>query len=362
MIKLIKSMLYRATHDLFFYIAAGLCILCAVFLIATSDSSTANHMPSEYDKSVIVKYEEEDPLIAVKHLVFTSDTNFHNVPGHDVKYQDSIMNVFTSNCVVLFVSIVVFIICVLYGVYFFGDLFTKGGIRNMIAAGATKRQIFMSSIVVNAMLLIIFPAVSAFSMLIIAWIKHLYLIIYLPALCVYLLAEYLIGLVFSSLVILLVFITQRPLKAFLIVLGCAVFYCVFAGAAPLYSAFDMKYKVNSQAWQSFYKGAKEHDLGFEWYFPVNGFNTHTIMKADGTVYKDFLTDEPNPQYVGDTEVAISRVIWRLNIANIIEESAAFYMFPLYRDGVLLRYIAVSSVYLCIVVSAGCIVVKRRDII
>ena len=102
--------------------------------------------------------------------------------------------------------------------------------------------------------------------------------------------------------------------------------------------------------------------GFEWYFPVDGFNTYTIKKADGTVYNDFLTDIPEPDYRGDTKAAVSRVLWRLNITNFIMETASFYVFPMYRDGIFLRYIVVSSVYLCIVVSAGCIVVKRRDII
>ena len=59
MIKLIKSMLYRATHDLFFYIAAGLCILSAVFIIGAAEDSVGNHVPSSNDKTVIVKYEED---------------------------------------------------------------------------------------------------------------------------------------------------------------------------------------------------------------------------------------------------------------------------------------------------------------
>ena len=355
-------MLYRATHDLFFYIAAGLVVLSTLFIFGNMGKATRNHVASAKDKNVIVKYEEEDPLIVSKHLVLDNNTNYHNVPGQSIKYIDSLNNLNTTNLIILFVSIVVFVIHVLYGVYFFGDFFTKGGIRNMIAAGASKRGIFIASLFSNAILLVMFSVISAFCMLILALIQDLYLIIYIPTLCMYLLALYLVGLVFSSLTVLVVFITQRPLKALLFVIGGSVLYCVFINAAFNNYAYMPKYQPNQETWNVFMSKAKDHDLGFEWYLPVNDFNLYSIKKADGTVYNDFITDKLNPDYPGDAKVAVSRVVWRLNISNIVMEAAALYVYPLYRDGVLLRYIVVSSVYLIIVAAAGSIVVKRRDII
>ena len=362
MFKYVRSMLYRATHDLFFYIAAGLVVLSTLFIFGNMGKANRNHVASAKDKNVIVKYEEEDPLIVSKQLLFGTDTNYHNVPGQSIKYIDSLNNLNYTNLVILFTSVVVFLFHVLYGVYFFGDFFTKGGIRNMIAAGASKIKIFISSMFANAILLIMFSVISAVCMLILALIQDLYLIIYLPAFCMFILALYLIGIVFSSLVVLVVFITQRPLKALLFVIGGTVLYCVFINAAFYADAFIPKYQPNTKAWQVFTSETKDHDLGFEWYMPVNGFNLYSINKADGTVYNDFTSDKLNPDYPGDAKVAVSRVLWRLNITNIVQEVAAFYVYPMYRDGVLLRYIIVSSAYLLIVVAAGCIVVKRRDII
>lgn len=362
MTKLIKSMLYRATHDLFFYIAAGLCLLSSVFFFANAADSIRNHVPSEKDKNVIVRYEEEDPLVATKHLVFDPDTNYHNVPGQDVKYLDSIGNVYSSSAIVFSLSIIVFAFHVLYGVYFFGDLFTKGGIRNMIAAGATKRKIFISSLLMNAILLVVFSAVSAVVMLVLSLILDLYMIIYLPAFCMFLLADYLIGIFFSSLVIVVVFITQRPLKALLIVVGFVILFFVSLGAVEQMVAFEPKYVPDKTSWSAFWKGTKDHELDFEWYFPVNDFNLYMIKKADGSVYSDFMTDKPNTEYSGDTRVAITRAVYRLNLSNFLLEVLSFYVYPMYRDGVLLRYVVVSSVYLCMVTAAGLIVVKRRDII
>ena len=361
MFKYVRSMLYRATHDLFFYIAAGLVVLSTLFIFGNMGKPFRNHVESSKDKNVIVKYEEEDPLLVSKSLVFDVNTNYHNVPGQNIKYIDSLNNLNTTNLTVLFISIVVFLFHMLYGVYFFGDFFTKGGIRNMLAAGATKRSIFLASVIANAILQIMFSAVSAVSMVIMALIQGLYPIIHLPTILTFLLALYLIGLVFSSLMVLVVFVTQRPLKALIIVIGGAVLYCIFIGAVSP-AAFHSKYKPNNTTWQKFRSESKEHDMGFEWYLPVNDFNLYAVKKADGTVYNEFITDVLNPEYPGDTRVAVSRLFFRLNITNIIQEAAAFYVYPMYRDGVLLRYIVVSSVYLCLVTALGSVVVKRRDII
>lgn len=362
MFKLVKSMLYRAAHDLFFYIAAGLVILSTIFFFGNNTKNMKNHVPSSKDKSVIVKYEEEDPLIVSKHMVFGPDSYFYNVPSQDVIYRDSLSNMNSTEGGIFIVSILVFVFHVLYGVYFFGELYTKGAIRNYIAAGSSKRNIFLASLLANAILLIEFALIAAAVILVFILVCGLYPIIYVPAVTVYLLALYLIGLVLSSFVVLVVFITQRPLMAFLAVIGCAVLLFFSFGSASLMTAFETKYEPDTKAWQAFCKEAKEHDLGFEWYLPVNDFNLYGIKKADGTVYDDFLSDKPNNEYEGDTKAAVARVLWRLNICSILLEAPLFYAYPLFRDGVFLRYIAVSSVYLCLITAVGVIVVKRRDII
>ena len=355
-------MLYRATHDLFFYIAAGLVILSSLFLIGNAGESFQNHMPSAKDKTVIVKYEEEDPLTVSKHLILGTDVDYHNVPGHEIKYPDSLSNLNSTNMLMLLTSIIVFTIHVLYGVYFFGDFFTKGGIRNVIVAGSAKRSIFFTSLIVNAILMIVFGVISAVSIVIFALINNLYPIIYLPAAAVYLLALYVTGLTLSSFVVLVVFVTQRPLKALLIVVGFTVLYLSMIDGAQLESAFSTKYVPDVHKWQEFTKETKAQDIDFEWYMPVSGFNMYAVNKADGSLYDDFMTDKPNAEYAGDAKVAVTRVLWRLNITNITMESLVFYVYPMYRDGILLRYIIVSSVYLCIITAAGSVVVKRRDII
>ena len=84
-------------------------------------------------------------------------------------------------------------------------------------------------------------------------------------------------------------------------------------------------------------------------------------KDDGTVYKDFSSDELNPDYAGDTKVFITRVLWRLNVGALPMEAMLFPLYPLYKDGILLRYIAVSAIYIAIMIPAGCAIVKRRNI-
>ena len=361
MIKLIRSMLYRATHAIFFYIAIGACIIFSLLIISLLGSKMKNHVPSVYDENVTVEFEKEDALNAGKHYI-AGDIFVHNVPGKDILYKDSMNNLSTVNTITAFAGIVLLIIHVLYDVIFFGEMYSKGAIRNMIAAGAGKRKVFLSSLVINAVLLFVFSLICILSMAAYALLNRLYPIIYFPSFAVLFLAEFLVGFVISSLAVLVVFLVQRPLKALLVMVVLVVVYGMVGNTMMESAAFDSKYLVNNTSYQAFFSKAKESDSGFEWYSPVNGFNLYSVRKADGTLYSDFMTDKPNPEYSGDAKVALARIIWRMNIGRIPLEVIVWGQYPLYRDGVLFRYIAVSAVYIIILTAAGSVAVKRRNII
>ena len=135
------------------------------------------------------------------------------------------------------------------------------------------------------------------------------------------------------------------------------------GNSMIYSAaFDPKYELNNTSYQAFFSTVKDKDLGFEFYFPVNGFNLYSVRKADGALYSDFMTDKLNPEYLGDGRVTLARILWRMNIGMITMEVMVWGQYPIYRDGVVCRYLAVSAAYLIILTAAGCVAVKRRNII
>ena len=361
MIKLVRSMLYRATHDIFFYIAIGACIIFSLLIIVFSGSKLKNHVPSVYDENVTVEYEKEDALNAGKHY-FGPDGYYHTIPGKDVLYRDSMTNLYMVDIITAVTAILVLIITVLYDVLYFGEMYSKGAIRNMISAGADKRKVFLSSLIMNAVFLFAFSLVSVLVIAVYAKINGLYAIIYFPSFAVLFLAEFMVGIVFSSLAVLAVFIVQRPFKALLVIIACVVVFGMLGNAMDFGTAFDMKYEVNKTAYQAFYNKIKESDLGFEVYFPCDGFTMYAVRKADGSLYSDFLTDTPDPDYSGDAKVTLARILWRMNIGMIPLELITWGQYPLFRDGVAYRYIAVSAVYLIILAGAGCVAVKRRNII
>ena len=360
MFRLIKSMLYRATHDVFFYIAALLCVAITIYFVNASGSELVNHTRSQYDQNVIVNYGEEDALNVSKHLIF-GDIVIHNVPGHDIVYRDSLNNVSATEYLVVTISIFVLVISLLYTIVFYGEMFSKGAIRNMITAGLTKRRAFIASVIVNTILLVTFALLSGVAAAIFVLAAGFYPLIYIPSFLVFLLAELLIGTLAGTFVILIVFITQRPLKSILVVIACVVVFAVVSSSVDVTTAFDFKYDTDSEVFFKFIEDSKKHDSGFEWYMPVNDFNLFAVYKEDGTLYMDFSSDEPNQYYSGDTRVAIARIFWRLNVGLLPLEVVEFHLYPIYRDGVLLRYIAVSSVYEIILLAAGCAIVKKRNI-
>ena len=231
----------------------------------------------------------------------------------------------------------------------------------MVSAGLTKRKIFITSVIVFMVLLTVFAAASGVAAAIFAIAMGMYPLIHVPSLLVFLLAELLVGTLAGTLVILIVFITQRPLKSILVLVACVTAFGIVNNTLDITTAYDWKYETDNKAFNSFLKDSETHDSGFEWYVPVSGFNLLGVYKEDGSLYNDFSTDELNPDYSGDTKVAVSRVLWRLNVAILPMEASVFYVYPLCRDGVLLRYIAVASVYEIILIAAGCAVVKKRNI-
>ncbi len=354
-------MLYRATHDIFFYIAIGACIIFSLLIVGFQGAKLKNHITSKYDANVTVEYEKEDAFNVARHY-FATDTYVHNIPGKDILYRDSLNNLYTIDTITAIAGIILLIIHLLYDLVFFGEMYSKGAIRNMIAAGADKRKVFLSSLLFNAILLFVFSLISILAIAVYAMVNGLYPIIYFPSLAVLLLAEFLVGTVVSSIAVLVIFLVQRPLKSLLVMIVLAVVYGMLGSTMMDTAAFDSKYELNNTSYQAFFSKVKDNDLGFEWYFPVSGFNLYSVRKADGTLYSDFMTDKPNPEYRGDGKVTLARIMWRMNICTLPMEMMVWGQYPVYRDGVLYRYIAVSAVYLIILTAGGCVVVKRRNII
>ena len=360
MFRLIKSMLYRATHDIFFYIAALFCIAVTILIVNGNSPDLRNHVTSSFDQNVIVNYEEEDALNVQKHNIF-GDLVVHNVPGHDIIYRDSLCNVVSTSDITVFISICILLISILYAVIFFSEMFRKGAIRNMITAGLTKPRCFIASVIVYAVLLVVLAMITAAVVLVFSLVAGLYPIIYWPSLLVFLAAEFLVGILAGMIVILIVFMTQRPVRSILAVVACVILFSILNNTVDLSVAFDIKYKQDNDAFSKFIKSSEQHAGDEEWYLPISNFNYYEIYKADGTLYKEFSTDELDPNYSGDTKVAIARVAWRLNVGLLPLETELFSIYPMYRDGVLLRYIVVSSVYGVILLAAGCAVVRKRNI-
>ena len=361
MIKLIRAMLYRAVHDIFFYLAIVFCISFSILIVRFGGDRTRNHVVSVYDETVMVDYEKEDALNVAKHYI--SDSLYvHNVPGKDILYRDSLRNLYTVDAMTMQFFIMVIAVHILYVVVFFGEMYAKGAVRNMIPAGADKRKIFLSSLMMNAFFLAMFFLIGILVMAVASKASGLYPIIYLKSFAVLLLAGYLVCLVLSSGAVLIVFTVQRPFKSLLAIIVCTILLLSLNNAMTLGHAFQPKYKINNTSYQTFISESKEKDLGFEWYVPVDGFNLISVRKADGTLYSEFMTNKPDPDYPGDARVALARLLWRMNISSLPMELMVFGQYPLFRDGVMYRYIAVSSVYLCVIIAAGCAVVKRRNII
>ena len=84
MIKLIRSMFYRATHDIFFYIAIGACIIFSLLIISFTGSELKNHVPSVYDENIKQEKTDTPPLNTQEKILHEFFGKLKNYVNYDI--------------------------------------------------------------------------------------------------------------------------------------------------------------------------------------------------------------------------------------------------------------------------------------
>ena len=162
--------------------------------------------------------------------------------------------------------------------------------------------------------------------------------------------------------IFVLFMIRNPLLSFLFCSALAVLTgtCFMTGVYPG-KPFEQPYKTDETQFQRFYNGGYRILGDKEWYLPVDGFNPgRAYVPADDLTF-DFASETPNPDYPGKTATIIGQTLFRANIMYYPCEIIMWFIYPMYRDGLFVRYAAVSSCYLLLTLTAGCYAFKKRNI-
>ena len=375
MSRILRSMTYRLLHNKFFYVIMAMLIVVEVVVFffgefnGLSSKAFVNHdihlvhnHETEEDEEVYVSFEEEDPLLINKLTQGVIGGIFDQVPGQTYKYVPSFTNVASVSVILALAMVIIFVADGLLATIFFGELFVDDAIRNMIAIKTRKEHIYLISLIINAavciaMYLIVF-AVLAVCVL----VSGMYPLIYAPAFIPAVLIGLLVTVTVTSFYIFILFVVQNPMISFIFGGMLIVFVFIsFGSGSYLGSPFEKQYKMDDTQMERFYKGGYYLLGDKEWYIPVDDFYIGRAYVPEDDQTIDFASDVPNENYPGKTKSTVARALFRTNIMYYPCEMMMWFIYPMYRDGLMTRYVAVSSGYMVLLLTAGCFIVRKRNI-
>ena len=367
-------MTYRLLHNKVFWLIMIMLVIAeiGVYFYGGTDNLNSklftNHHTygihdeeEEIDEKIYVEYEKEDPLIVYKYTQNVMMGEYPFVPGQACKNSLSTSNAATVSVLLGCVLLVILAADGIFVIVFFGERFSDGAIRNMVTIKTKKEKVFLSAMLINAVVCIAMFIIVFGVLTLCALLAGHYPIIYVPAFVSCVLTGLLVIIAVSSLFIFVLFLVQNPLLTFifsalLVVLSVMNFLLGFVGPV-----FAKKYVVDETKMMNFFQGGYETEGEGEWYLPVDKFQIGRVYypKEDRTI--DFMSGELNEYYPGDTAMKVIHAVYRADLIHYPFEMMMFFIYPIYRDGLVTRYAVVSACYLVLLLMGGCYLIRKRNV-
>ena len=368
MSRVLRSMTYRLIRNKLVWIILAALVVLEVLMLFGYAGCFVNHTTysrHDHDGGTVVseyaEFEKEDPLLINKLTQNIYIGKYDFVPGQVNNFEVSLYNCSQVSELLTLVLILIFAADSVFIMAYFGELFSDGAIRNMVAIKTNKMIIYLASLFINAVVCLVMYILVFAALAVSILIAGFYPIIYGPAMVAAVLVGLLVTVAVTSFFIFVLFIDHNPLLSFILcglILALSVMSFELATSTMV---FEQKYNPDEVKLENFFKngGYKISGEG-EWYLPVNDFNLGRVYYPADDETVEFFSDELNTYYPNENELAISRALYRANIMNYPFEIQMFFVYPMYRDGLLLRYAAFSVGYLVILLAGGCYAVSKRN--
>ena len=374
MSRVLRSMTYRLIHNVpVWAIVLGLVFL-EVFILffgglnGRFSECFANHATyamhnheTETEEKVYVSFEEEDPLLVNKYTQRVYMGSFNFVPGQMNKYEVSISNCGSVSELLAAVLFLIFAADSVIVMVFFGEIFSDGAIRNMVAIKTKKVFVYLVSLFINAVMCLLMYILVFAVLAVCVLLAGFYPMIYAPAFITAVLIGLLVTIAVTSLFIFILFVDQNPLISFIL---CALLVAVSVLSFAMevsWIVFERPYTFSEVQQKNFFEGGYKVMGEGEWYFPVDGFDLGRVYYPADDTTVDFMSDTPNPDYPNEKSLTVIRALYRANIMNYPCEIVQFFIYPMYRDGLFTRYAAFSAGYILILLTAGSYIVSKRNV-
>ena len=374
MSRILRSMTYRLLHYKIFYAVFAVLIIAEAVMFffgnfdGMSSETLSNHSTflvhnhdTETEEEVYVSYEEEDPLLINKLAQTVVNGIFDQVPGQTYKYTMSFYNVASVNMLLAITMMLIFAADFVLATVFFGELFTDDAVRNMVAIKTRKEHIYLSALIVNSVVCIVMYLAVFLFLSIAVLASGMYPLIYVPSFVAAVLTGLLVTITLTSLYIFIMFMVQNPLLSFIFYALLVVYSLMGFGSGSFPGApFENQYKLDETQVERFFKGGYQALGDKEWYLPVDDFQVGRVYVPEEDMTIDFVSEEINENYPGKVRSIAGRTLFRANIMYYPTEITMWFIYPMYRDGIITRYAVVSSCYMVLLLTAGCYAVRRRN--
>ena len=319
-----------------------------------------NHETGAGEK-VYAEYEKEDPLLVSKYTQNIMMGEFPFVPGKIYENELSLTNAALVSTLLGQVLMLIFAADGILVMVFTGELFSDDAIRNMVTIKTRKEKIYLSAVIVNtvvciAMFIIVFGILALCTLL-----AGYYPIIYVPAFVSSVLTGLLVIIAVSSMLIFILFMVQNSLLTFIFSVLLVVLSVMNFTLGLIGPVFATKYKTDESRQEAFFKGGYKIEGEGEWYLPVDKFQIGRVYYPEEDITVDFMSDELNEYYPGDAAIKVIHAMYRADLIHYPFEMMMFFIYPMYRDGLIARYAVVSGCYLVLLLTGGCYLIRKRNV-
>ena len=261
----------------------------------------------------------------------------------------------------LLVTVMPLLLITLFVTVFFGRLFNDHTIRNLISSGASKKTTYFTSALFSLIATTLLDIVVITPIIIFLKVTKWENTLGWPTIICIILSSFLIHLVFSSVMLMVIFFTGKQILT--IVCGTLIFAAVVGGAgvAPVYALLQPERDPQVALISKYRDLNPDKDITMELDIDIKTMEDKIIIYEDGVPIDTDRFTRPNPNYVSGTKRQVLRAIALYNPAPSLVMEMVYPPKTLYEKGVYNIFFEAGSAWLMIFVISGTVLFNRKEI-
>ena len=355
--KIISGMFFRLFKGMEFWVLIVL-LLVSSLIVGYSRFIDQSSFPLERTETNIARRFESSDVSAFDAYRVDSEAMpadvYYKLSGDVSDADEEVAMVFD---LMVSAQVMPVLLIMLFIPIFFGRMFSDGAVKNLMASGHSKGKIYLSSLIVtfilDAFMFIVSSIVMGFWCLYFGWNPPIYLPVVIP----YFIAEMLLVMTLSAVIIATLFVTRKKTVTFivgfimLLSLRLSVTSFIFAG-------FSLSQNINvyGDNYKYFSKVREEEPYEIEQRFDFSEAKVDIYYKGENI---SFVEDSVLPPAVKNIFLVITYADPALlrNIMGVIGPT----QYVMVRDGIVGMNGAVNIFWIAVSTFCGIIVFKKKEI-